>query len=204
MALTGGIASGKTTVSRLFEEAGVPVIDTDILARELVEPGKPALTRIVERFGASILQPDGRLDRRQLRTRIFSHPGERQALEAILHPAIHQEVLARLRQLDAPYVIVVIPLLAESRQNWGQDRVLLVDAPEAMQLKRLLQRDHCSTKQAQQALRSQADRSQRLAIADDVILNDGDIEHLRQEVERLHRLYNTLAAEHDPPPPSAA
>jgi len=99
VALTGGIASGKTTVSRLFEEAGAPVIDTDILARELVEPGKPALTRIVERFGASILQPDGRLDRRQLRTRIFSHPGERQALEAILHPAIHQEVLARFDRL---------------------------------------------------------------------------------------------------------
>ena len=126
VALTGGIASGKTTVSRLFEELGVPVIDTDLIARQLVEPGQPALAQIIDRFGQSILHSDGSLDRGQLRTRIFDHPADRQALEDILHPAIQHEALARLEVLHAPYAILVIPLLTESRRDWGQDRYVPV------------------------------------------------------------------------------
>lgn len=200
VALTGGIASGKTTVSRLFEQHGVPVIDTDLIARDLVEPGRPALQQIVRHFGPSVLQADGHLDRRRLRTRIFDRPDERQVLEDILHPAIHQAVQTRLEALDAPYAIVVIPLLIESRQDWGQDRVLVVDAPGTLQQERLMQRDRCTREEARKALRSQAGRAQRLAIADDIIVNDGEIDHLRQEVERLHRLYSRLATDRDPSP----
>ena len=190
IALTGGIASGKTTVSRLFEALGIPIIDTDLIARQLVEPGQPALADIVAHFGASILQPDGRLDRSRLRTRIFEHPADRRALEDILHPAIHREALARLNSLCAPYAILVIPLLAESAQDWGQDRVLVVDAPREAQKARLMARDHCSAEQAEAALSAQVDRTRRLAIADDIILNDGNEQQLRHAVEQLHERYS--------------
>jgi dephospho-CoA kinase len=189
IALTGGIASGKTTVSRLFEELGVPVIDTDLIARQLVEPGQPALARIVDRFGPSILLADGSLDRGQLRTRIFGRPADRQALEDILHPAIHREALARLDALHAPYALLVIPLLTESGGDWGQDRVLLVDAPRELQKSRLMARDRCSEEEAEAALSAQANRAQRLAIADDVIHNDGNEQLLRAAVEQLHERY---------------
>ncbi len=195
VALTGGIASGKTSVSHLFAELGVPVIDTDVIARELVQPGSTGLTRIVRRFGVEILRPDGHLDRRRLRDRIFANPEERQALENILHPAIRQAVIERLGRLDAPYAIVVIPLLLESGQDWQQDRVLLVDSPEELQKKRLIARDNCPPEQAQEALEAQASRTQRLAIADDVIRNEGDLRQLRSDVERLHRRYTEMAAD---------
>jgi len=195
VALTGGIASGKTSVSHLFAELGVPVIDTDVIARELVQPGSTGLTRIVGRFGAEILRPDGHLDRRRLRDRIFANPEQRRALENILHPAIRQAVIERLGRLDAPYAIVVIPLLLESGQDWQQDRVLLVDSPEELQKKRLIARDNCTPAQAQEALEAQASRAQRLAIADDVIRNEGDLRQLRSDVERLHRRYTEMAAD---------
>jgi len=195
VALTGGIASGKTTVSDLFVELGVPVIDTDIIARQLVEPGQPALEQIVAHFGASILQADGQLDRRQLRARIFNDPGERQALEAILHPAIRNELESQLARVTAPYTILVIPLLAESSRTWGQDRTLLVDAPEALQVARLVERDHCSVAEAEAALSSQADRGQRQSIADDIILNDGDTAELAKRVRELHSAYLRTASQ---------
>jgi len=190
VALTGGIASGKTTVSDLFAELGVPVIDTDVLARELVQPGSTGLARMVRRFGPEILRPDGHLDRRRMRERIFANPREREALGVILHPAIRQAVSERLEHLDAPYVIIVIPLLVESRQDWQQDRVLVVDSPESLQLGRLIARDNYTPEQAREALGAQASRAQRLAIADDVIHNDGDLAQLRSTVERLHRGYS--------------
>ena len=195
VALTGGIASGKTTVSDLFVELGVPVIDTDIIARQLVEPGQPALEQIVAHFGASILQADGQLDRRQLRARIFNDPGERHALEAILHPAIRNELESQLARVTAPYTILVIPLLAESSRTWGQDRTLLVDAPEALQVARLVERDHCSVAEAEAALSSQADRGQRQSIADDIILNDGDTAKLAKRVRELHSAYLRTASQ---------
>lgn len=195
VALTGGIASGKTTVSDLFVELGVPVIDTDIIARQLVEPGQPALEQIVAHFGASILQADGQLDRRQLRARIFNDPGERHALEAILHPAIRNELESQLARVTAPYTILVIPLLAESSRTWGQDRTLLVDAPEALQVARLVERDHCSVAEAEAALSSQADRGQRQSIADDIILNDGDTAELAKRVRELHSAYLRTASQ---------
>jgi len=192
VALTGGIASGKTTVSRLFAALGAPVIDTDLIARELVEPGTPALQQIAQHFGPAILLPDGSLDRRQLRARIFEHPDERRALEAILHPAIRKEVTRRLEKLHTHYVIVVIPLLVESGNDWDLDRVLLVDAPEARQLERLMRRDGSSASEARQALNAQAGRTQRQAIADDVVLNDGDAAQLESEVKALDRYYRNL------------
>lgn len=189
IALTGGIASGKTAVSDLFAELGVPVIDTDRIARELVQPGSAGLARIVRRFGAEILQADGHLDRRRLRDRIFANPQERKALQDILHPAIQQAAIERIGHFQAPYAIIVIPLLVESGQDWGQDRVLLVDSPEELQKKRLAARDNYPLEQAQEALDAQASRAQRQAIADDVILNDGDLLALRSAVEHMHRRY---------------
>ncbi len=194
VALTGGIASGKTTVSDLFQELGTPVIDTDVIARELVRPGQPALARIVQHFGSSVLQADGQLDRRQLRRRIFDQTAERRALEAIMHPAIQDELDAQLDRLHAPYVILVIPLLAESGRQWRQDRVLLVDVPEALQIERLVRRDHCSKAEAEAALAAQASRRERLALADDIILNTGEREALARAVRELHDKYLAVAA----------
>lgn len=200
VALTGGIASGKTTVSRLFEKLGAPVIDTDVIARQLVEPGQPALGRIVEHFGQTVLRADGTLDRGRLRARIFERPSERRALENILHPAIHHAALERLKQLDSPYVILVIPLLTESRDDWGQDRTLVVDAPKEIQKARLMARDHCTPEQAEAALSAQADRTQRLALADDVILNDADERQLQRAVEGLDERYRRDVPRRPGPP----
>ena len=194
VALTGGIASGKTTVSDLFQELGTPVIDTDVIARELARPGQPALARIVQHFGSSVLQTDGQLDRRQLRRRIFDQTAERRALEAIMHPAIQDELDAQLDRLHAPYVILVIPLLAESGRQWRQERVLLVDVPEALQIERLVRRDHCSKAEAEAALAAQASRRERLALADDIILNTGEREALARAVRELHDKYLAVAA----------
>jgi dephospho-CoA kinase len=195
VALTGGIASGKSTVSRLFQARGAPLIDTDLIARELVAPGQPALARIVEHFGPRILLDDGGLDRRRLRRIIFSAPEEKAALERILHPAIRASVETRLADLDAAYVLIAIPLLAESQHSWPHDRVLLVDAPRRAQIERLQGRDHCSEQEAITAINNQATRAQRQAIADDIILNDGAIEKLAPQVEALDRRYRALATD---------
>lgn len=189
IALTGGIASGKTAVSDRFAELGVPVIDTDVIAREVVAPGQPLLEAITRHFGGEIVLPDGSLDRKSLRQRVFANDAERNALEALLHPAILDEVQARIAKLNAPYCVVVIPLLAENGRHPWIDRVLLVDTPEAVQLERVMHRDKSSESQARAILRAQASREDRLAIADDVIVNDATLESLLAATDRQHRRY---------------
>jgi dephospho-CoA kinase len=194
VALTGGIASGKTTVADLFATLGVPVIDTDVIAREVVEPGQPALTQVVETFGPEVLGSDGRLDRRRLRERIFADPGARRRLEAILHPAIRAEMERQSPAADGPYQMLVIPLLTEGKRRDHVDRVLLVDTPEELQIQRLMARDGVSHAQAQASLNAQATRAERLAMADDVVRNTGRPEDLRDAVAALHAKYLQLAA----------
>lgn len=191
--LTGGIASGKSTVAACFAARGVPVIDTDVIARELVEPGQPALDEIRDAFGPAVLTADGRLDRAWLKQQIFADPAHRQRLEAILHPLIHQEVARRLPALTGTYCLIVVPLLAESTLAYPLDRVLLVDTPETLQRQRAAQRDGLNPELISAILASQATRLQRRAIADDIIVNDGDRAHLEAEITRLHAYYEGLA-----------
>ena len=193
VALTGGIASGKSTVASLFAELGVPLIDTDVIAREVVEPGRPALAAIVATFGPGVLDTQGCLDRRRMRERIFADPTAKQGLEAILHPAIRAEMERQSRVTGGPYQVLVIPLLAESGRRDHVDRVLLVDVPEALQVERLALRDGVSREQAEAALNAQATRAERLAIADDVIQNSGRVDELKQQVRALHEKYLQFA-----------
>jgi dephospho-CoA kinase len=194
VALTGGIASGKSTVANLFAELGVPLIDTDVIAREVVEPGRPALAAIVAAFGPGVLDAQGCLDRRRMRERIFADPTAKQGLEAILHPAIRAEMERQSRVTGGPYQVLVIPLLAESGRRDHVDRVLLVDVPEALQVERLALRDGVSREQAEAALNAQATRAERLAMADDIVRNTGRMEELREKVAELHAKYLALAA----------
>ena len=196
IALTGGIASGKTTVANLFATLGVPLIDTDVIAREIVEPGRPALATIVRAFGPSVLDPQGCLDRRRMRERIFADPAAKQRLEAILHPAIRAEMERQSRVAGGPYQVLVIPLLAEGGRRDHVDRVLLVDVPEELQIQRLMMRDGVTHAQAQASLHAQGTRAERLAIADDVLRNTGRVDHLHDEVAKLHLKYLELAAVH--------
>jgi len=189
VALTGGIASGKSTVSDLFEELGVPVVDTDRIARELVEPGQPLLSSVVAAFGQELLDAYGRLRRKKLRNLIFSNRDKRLKLEALMHPAIAEEARRRIGAMESGYCLLVIPLLAEKGGYAGVDRVLVVDTERQTQMDRLKARDGASDRQAEQVLAAQATREQRLSIADDVIDNNGDIEALRARVLELHRLY---------------
>lgn len=191
--VTGGIASGKTEVSNHFGRLGVPVIDTDRIARELVEPGQPALKRIVKTFGSKILGPDSRLDRPRLRRLIFSNPRLKSRLEKILHPLIAVEANRQIAALEAPYCIVVIPLYAESSSYSWVDRVLVVDTAEEVQIERVMKRDSIGLRQAEAILQAQADREQRLSLADDVLDNNGSLAHLQEQVEILHRRYLDLA-----------
>ena len=194
VALTGGIASGKSTVADLFAARGVPVIDTDVIAREVVEPGTPALAAVVEAFGPEVLGADGRLDRRRMRERIFGDAAARRRLEGILHPAIRAEMARRSLAAGGPYQVLVIPLLAEGGRRDHVDRVLLVDVPEELQVERLMLRDGVSREQAAASLGAQAGRAARLAIADDVILNTGRADDLDHEVTALDGKYRKLAA----------
>ncbi|MCG6886316.1 MAG: dephospho-CoA kinase [Proteobacteria bacterium] len=191
--LTGGIGSGKSTVSDIFSQLGVPVIDMDVIARQVVEPGSPALTEITETFGTSILNQDGCLDRQLLRQRIFESDSDRRKLETILHPLIRAETERQLAELQAAYCIIVIPLLAESGLQTFVDRVLVIDTAESLQLKRLMARDRVSDSEAQKILDAQAPRESRLQIANDVICNDGDLASLQKEVRQLHGQYSRLA-----------
>ena len=192
--LTGGIASGKTTVANLFAARGVPVIDTDVIARQVVEPGEPALAAVVGAFGPQVLGADGRLDRPRMRQRIFGDPQARRRLEAILHPAIRAEMERQSRAAGGPYQLLVIPLLVEGGRRDHLDRVLAVDVPDATQVERLMSRDGVPREQAEAALRSQASREARLAFADDVIENTADLAALESRVAQLHEKYLRLAA----------
>lgn len=193
IALTGGIASGKTAVGRLFEKLGVPVLDTDQIARDVVEPGKPALAQVIEAFGSDILDASGRLDRKRLRERVFADPAQRRRLEAITHPAIREELARRAAAAGGPYQVHVIPLLVEGGRVDAYDRVLVVDCPEEDQIARLVARDGADIEQAKRILAAQATREQRLSAADDVIVNTGTLADLEKFVLTLHQNYQLLA-----------
>ena len=194
VALTGGIGSGKSTIARAFAALGVPIIDADVIAREVVEPGSAALQRIAERHGNSILTEQGALNRARLREIIFQSPDEKTWLNNLLHPLIN----ARTQQLKAlttaPYVLWVVPLLVENGLQRQADRVLVVDVDEATQLMRTIQRDGIDRQQAQNILSAQATRSARLAVADDVINNSGPPDEALPQVAALHQRYLALAA----------
>lgn len=192
--VTGGIGSGKSAVTKLFRQYNVPVIDTDVIARELSEQ-TPVLQELVTQFGADILDPTGKLNRRALREQIFNDANARHQLEAILHPRIHQQVLQELELLEAraAYGLIVIPLFVESQQDYPHDRVLVIDASEQTQLERIRQRDLQSDEQIRQILAAQASREQRLAVADDIIENNADLDILASQVQALHQHYLALA-----------
>ena len=191
--LTGGIASGKSTVANLFAELGVPVIDTDVIAREVVEPGQPAYQAIIEQFSDAILAADKLLDRAALRQRILTNDDERIALEGILHPVIFQTVKDRLQQLDADYCILVVPLLVETgRYTAMLDRILLVDTSVGEQKNRLSQRDGATASSIEKLIAIQATREERLSVADDVILNDMGLDELAHSTRQLHDKYMNL------------
>lgn len=195
--LTGGVASGKSTVAALFSALGVPVIDTDQLARDVVEPGQPALAEVIECFGTRALGADGRLDRAWLRQQVFADPDLRRRLEAILHPRIRAELASRSAAAGGSYQVWVIPLLVEGGSQDRVDRVLLVDCPAEVQLERLLARDGGDQATARAMLQAQAGRAQRRAVADDVIDNTGSPDALRGAVEALHVRYLSLAGARD-------
>lgn len=192
--LTGGIASGKSTVADLFAKRGIPVLDTDLIAREVVRPGSDGLRQVVAEFGSTALSEDGSLDRRGMRERVFSNDDARARLEAILHPLIR----ARLEEMSAdaggPYQVHVVPLLIESGLQRAVDRVLVVDCSQAAQAARLLARDDEDEETAGKMIAAQSARQRRLAAADDVIVNDGAKADLEALVDRLDRFYRELAA----------
>lgn len=191
--LTGGIASGKSTVERLFAAHGVPIIDSDVIAREVVAPGTPGLAQVRARFGDEVLLPDGSLDRRALRRLVFADPAARRDLEAIVHPLIRSAMAERSAAAGGPYQINVIPLHVEGGRRATLERVLVVDCPEALQIARVMQRDHITEAEARAILAAQVSRSERLAAADDVIVNDGDEAALQAQVDALHTKYLHLA-----------
>jgi dephospho-CoA kinase len=192
--LTGGIGSGKTSVSDIFSELGVPVIDTDLVARQLTARDGAALPEIRSAWGESVMRTDGELDRDALRRRIFADPEERRRLEAILHPLIRRQVVAELAALDAPYVVVVIPLLVETG-NYREllDRVLVVDCPESLQVERVRARSGLSAEEVSAIISAQADRSSRIAAADDIIVNAANNRSLREQVLSLDAKYREIA-----------
>jgi dephospho-CoA kinase len=191
--LTGGIASGKSTVAQRFTELGVPVIDADAAARAVVAAGTPGLAAVLRRFGRGVVAENGEVDRRALRELIFQEPGSRRDLEAILHPLIRADMEQNAERAVGPYVVMAIPLLVESGSSARVDRILVVDVDETVQLQRVMARDGGTEKEARAILASQASRSARLAAADDVLLNTGTIPDLRQAVDQLHERYLLVA-----------
>ena len=187
--LTGGIASGKSTVADFFADLGVPVIDTDVIAREVVAKGAPALDQIRDAFGDTVFDDDGNLDRQAMRDLVFSDAGKRRQLEDILHPLIRDAVVMQVGAVNAPYMIIVVPLLVESPMKDFMDRVLVVDCSEDVQLSRLQMRDAEDEELARRMIAAQASRDERLGIADDVVVNDADREETRTTVAALHQAY---------------
>ncbi len=197
--LTGGIGSGKSTVAECFAAQGVPVIDTDVIARQLTAPGSEALDAIRTAFGETVMQSDGTLDRDALRRRVFADAAARHQLEAILHPRIRQVVEQALAALAAPYALIVIPLLVETGGYRDRlSRVLVVDCPEELQIARVMARSGLAEDEVKPILAAQTGRAERLAVADDVIMNTASPEVLRSQVATLHRRYLALAAAPSP------
>jgi dephospho-CoA kinase len=195
IAITGGIASGKSAVADLFRQYEVPIFDADIVAREVVQPGAEALQEIAAAFGKEMLTKTGELDRHAMRERVFANAVDRRTLEAILHPRVRAALRARMSKCAAPYCLLVVPLLVENRADYSfVDRTLVVDVSPKEQVARLMRRDQSTQEAAARVIAAQALRAERLAIADDVIDNDGDIEALEPAVERLHARYLRLVA----------
>ena len=191
--LTGGIASGKSLVADLFAQRGVVVVDTDIVAREVVEPGSPALEEIRTSFGDAVIAADGSLDRSVMRDIVFNDDQMRRELESILHPRIREASFQQVAEASGPYVIVVVPLLYESPMKDGVNRILVVDCSEETQIERLMARDNETREQACRILATQASRAERLSIADDILQNDGDTDSVGDAVGELHERYLELA-----------
>lgn len=196
--LTGGIASGKSTVEQRFTELGIAVINADDASRAVVAPGQPGLAAVAERFGNRVLTATGELDRRALRTIVFADERKRRELESILHPLIRADMERRAAQAQGPYLVLSIPLLIEGRSRERGaarvDRILVIDADESAQLKRLMSRDSIGADEARAIIASQASRADRLRAADDVLENSGGVPELRQAVDRLHAEYLRIAA----------
>ncbi len=191
--LTGGIGSGKSTVANLFAERGIELIDTDLIAREIVEPGEPALLQIFAHFGPAVQQSDGSLDRAALRQRVFADPAQRHWLEQLTHPLIRQRTRQRLEQAQSAYALLVSPLLLETDQQQLVDHILVIDLPETLQIARTVERDGNSEQQVRHILQAQCSRSQRLACADSLIDNSRSPEALAAQVERLDRQFRLFA-----------
>jgi dephospho-CoA kinase len=197
--LTGGIGSGKSTISTMFAQLGADIIDADEISRQLVEKDSPMFEKIVAHFGKKILRPSGDLDRTALREIIFSRPQEKKWLEALLHPAIKDEIQYRITQSTGAYIILVVPLLVEQRKSGHYnfiDRILVIDVPEEIQIKRIIQRDGSSEELIRQIISSQASQQQRLSFADDIIDNrdqaDASEKNLQHQIKQLHRYYLKL------------
>lgn len=189
VALSGGVASGKSTIANLFAQLGVPIIDADIIARQVVEVGTDALAQIVKHFSTEILLPNGELDRSQLREIIFNNDHERLWLNNLLHPIIHKITQKQIAKQTAPYVIWVVPLLIENNLHQLADRVLMVDVPETLQMERLIYRDKISESLAKRMILTQVPLAERLSYADDIIVNNGNLASLSEQVNKLHQQY---------------
>lgn len=198
VALTGGIGSGKTAVSNAFKALGVDVIDTDVIARECVARGEPALTAILDHFGADVALPGGALDRAKLRQKVFDNPKERAWLESLLHPIIRERAEQAVKQSTRPYCLLVIPLLTPGHPYTFVHRILVVDSDEALQRKRVMQRDSISEALIRSMMQAQISHAERLAMADDVLINNGTLEALKTQVARLHESYLKLSQDAQP------
>ncbi len=196
VAITGGIGSGKTTIANQFAELGIDIVDADVIAREVVEPGTPALAAITTQFGPEMLDPQGQLDRRRLRERVFSDPDAKAWLNGLLHPLIRQEMLRQCANARSPYCLLVVPLLIENRLTQLANRVLVIDVDEATQIERTCRRDGVSRAQAEAILAAQASRAERLAAADDVLDNQNDAaETIKRRILTLHETYMAFASQ---------
>ncbi|WP_041210677.1 dephospho-CoA kinase [Aeromonas jandaei] len=196
VAITGGIGSGKTTIANQFAELGIDVVDADVIAREVVESGSPALAAIADHFGPDVITPDGQLDRRRLREQVFSDPSAKAWLNALLHPLIRSEMQHQCAAARSPYCLLVVPLLVENKLTGLANRVLVVDVDEATQIERTCRRDGVTTEQAKAIIAAQASRSERLAAADDVIENgNGSEMAIKARILTLHETYLAFASQ---------
>jgi len=194
IALTGGIGSGKTTIANEFQKLGVPIIDADVISKNIVAPDKPCFQKIISEFGSELLTKDGTLDRNKLRKIIFSNNLAKKTLEDILHPAIYNDIEAQISNIDYPYCLIVVPLLIETNAVGRFDKVLVADTPEDIQIMRASNRDNSSKEEIKKIIKSQASQKQRLKIADDVINNSLTIEELKSHVTNLHEKYIKLSS----------
>jgi len=193
--LTGGIGSGKSAASAIFEQHGIDIVDADIVSRKVVEPGQPALKRIITHFSSDILDTNNELDRGKLRQLIFSDPEQKTWLEALLHPIIRNEIIHQLKASNSPYTLLVSPLLFETDQNLLVDRTLLIDVPVELQIKRATKRDNDNTAQIEKIIANQLPREYKIEKADDIISNELDLSSLEKAVKRQHKIYLELANE---------